>query len=72
MEPVRDPYVQYSELLNKAFEKIKKYVPKKYKQLRDLCVEAEGSVIMFLMSLEKVKSEKDGPHDANKYFYIIN
>ena len=42
MEPVRDPYVHYSELLNKAFEKIKKYVPKKYKQLRDLCTEAEG------------------------------
>ena len=40
MEPVRDPYVQYSELLNKAFDKIKKNVPKKYKELKDLCTEA--------------------------------
>ena len=45
MEPVRDPYVHYSELLGKAFEKIKKYVPKKYKQLRDLCTEAEGKSV---------------------------
>ena len=44
MEPVRDPYVQYSELLNKAFEKIKKNVPKKYKELKDLCNEAQGTI----------------------------
>jgi uncharacterized protein (UPF0216 family) len=42
MEPVRDPYLQYSELMNKAFEKIKKTLPKKYKELKDLCTEAQG------------------------------
>jgi len=42
MEPVRDPFVQYSELLNKAFDFIKKFVPKKYKELKDLCTEASG------------------------------
>ena len=42
MEPVKDPYIQYSELLIKAFEKIKKCIPKKYKELRELCNEATG------------------------------
>lgn len=42
MEPVRDPYVQYSELLIKAFEKTQKLLPKKYKELKDLCTEAIG------------------------------
>jgi len=40
MDPVSDPYLQYSELLNKAFEKIKKSVPKKNKELKDVCSEA--------------------------------
>ena len=40
MEPVRDPYVQYSDLLGKAFDKIKKTVPKKYNELKNLCTEA--------------------------------
>lgn len=44
MEPVRDPYVQYSELLVKAFEKVKKVVPKKYKELKELCNEAIGKL----------------------------
>ena len=42
MEPVKDPYIQYSELLIKAFEKIKKTVPKKYKELKEVCNEATG------------------------------
>lgn len=74
MEPVRDPYVQYSELLNKAFEKVKKNVPKKYKELKDLCTEAQGMHSVFnhvAWYTEKVKLERDGPHDANKYFYIL-
>ena len=71
MEPVRDPYVHYSELLGKAFEKIKKYVPKKYKQLRDLCTEAEGKCSILIYYAEKIKTEKEPPHDANKYFLII-
>lgn len=44
MEPVRDPYVQYNELLIKAFEKIKKTVPKKYKELKELCNEGIGKL----------------------------
>lgn len=72
MEPVRDPYVQYSELLIKAFEKIKKTVPKKYKELKELCNEAIGKYLCFWFHLlEKVKLEKEGPYDANKYFYIF-
>ncbi len=46
MEPVRDPYVQYSELLIKAFEKIKKTIPKKYKELKELCNEGIGELNM--------------------------
>ncbi len=42
MEPVRDPYVQYSELLTKAFDKIQKTLPKKFKELKELCAEAMG------------------------------
>ncbi len=42
MEAVRDPYLQYSELLNNAFEKIKKTVPKKYNELKNICTEAQG------------------------------
>ena len=60
--------------MNKAFEKIKKLVPKKYKELKDLCTEAQGNLTLYLSSLciiEKVKLEKDGPYDANKYFYIL-
>jgi len=71
MEPVRDPYVQYSELLDKALEKIKKNVPKKYKELKDLCTEAQGKTLPSNATLEKIKLEKDGPYDANKYFYIL-
>lgn len=48
MEPVRDPYVQYSELLIKAFEKIKKTIPKKYKELKEICNEAIGKYIVRL------------------------
>ena len=44
MEPVKDPYVQYNELLSKAFEKIKKSVPKKYKELKELCNEGIGNL----------------------------
>jgi len=33
--------------LNKAFEKIKKLVPKKYKELKDLCTEAEGTLLKY-------------------------
>ena len=44
MEPVRDPYLQYSELLLKAFEKISKTIPKKYKELKELCNEATGMI----------------------------
>lgn len=44
MEPVRDPYVQYNELLIKAFEKIKKTVPKKFKELKELCNEGIGKL----------------------------
>jgi hypothetical protein len=44
MEAVRDPYLQYSDLLNKAFEKIKKTVPKKYNELKNLCTEAQGKI----------------------------
>ena len=72
MEPPRDPYAQYSELLGKAFEKIKKYVPKKYKQLRDLCTEGEGKKSFGLKRyIEKIKNEKEGPYDANKYFFLL-
>ena len=42
MEPVKDPYIQYSELLTKAFDKIKKTVPKKYKELKEVANEAIG------------------------------
>jgi hypothetical protein len=45
MEAVRDPYLQYSDLLNKAFEKIKKTVPKKYNELKNLCTEAQGKLL---------------------------
>jgi hypothetical protein len=37
--------VQYSELLTKAFDKIKKLAPKKYKELREECNEAIGKRI---------------------------
>lgn len=61
----------------KAFEKVKKTVPKKYKELKELCNEAIGKIYLYLHTLsiliylEKVKLEKDGPYDANKYFYIF-
>ena len=42
MEPVRDPFVQYSELLIKVFEKIQKTLPRKFKELKDLCTESIG------------------------------
>lgn len=61
MEGQKDPYIHYSELLNKAFEKIKKTIPKKNKELKELCNEA----------IEKIKHEKDGPYNANKYFFIL-
>lgn len=43
-----DPYELYSDLLIKAFDKIKKQAPKKSKELRDECADA----------IEKVKAEK--------------
>ena len=56
MEPVRDPYVQYSELLVKAFEKIKKTVPKKYKELKETCNEAIGIYLFPINSYRKNKA----------------
>ena len=44
MEPVRDPFVQYSELLIKVFEKIQKTLPRKFKELKELCSEAIGKL----------------------------
>lgn len=44
-----------------AFNHIKKLAPKKYKELRTECDEA----------IEKVKTEENGPHNANQYFYIF-
>lgn len=58
--------------MNKAFEKIKKTVPKKYKELKDLCTEAQGKQpLETIMMIEKIKLEKDGPYDANRYFFIL-
>ncbi len=71
MEPVKDPYIQYSELLIKAFDKIKKTVPKKYKELKEQCNDATGRSDYLNWIVEKVKLEKEGPYDANKYFYIL-
>ena len=73
MEAVRDPYLQYSGLLSKAFEKIKKTVPKKYNELKNICTEAQGRhyISIFKFLIEKIKLEKDGPYDANKYYYIL-
>ena len=59
MEPVRDPYVQYSELLVKALEKVKKTVPKKFKELKELCNEGIGKHLYTLTFAEKVKLEKE-------------
>jgi len=61
MEPVRDPYVQYSELLNKAFDKIKKNVPKKYKELKDLCTEAQGKTHHLIQRLREIEARKGRP-----------
>lgn len=47
MEPNSDPYEQYQDLLIKAFEKIKKLAPKKYKEMRDECTEAIGNQLVY-------------------------
>ena len=44
-ETLKEPYIQYSDLLIKAFEKIKKTVNKKYKELVEACSEAIGKII---------------------------
>lgn len=50
MEPVKDPYIQYNELLLKAFDKIKKTIPKKYKELKETCNEAIGNSYKYSQS----------------------
>jgi brefeldin A-inhibited guanine nucleotide-exchange protein len=58
MEHMRDPYSAYTDLLSSAFDKIKKNLPKKYRDLRDKC------------SLAMEQSKIDKSLDGNKYFPI--
>lgn len=55
-------YVIYQQLLTGCFEKIRKTLPKKYKEVRDLCGEA----------IDQIKvDEKESVLSANKYFRIM-
>ena len=55
-------YMIYQQLLNGCFDKIKKTLPKKFKELRDLCQEA----------MDQVKAdEQQSVLSANKYFRIM-
>lgn len=55
-------YAIYQQLLEGCFEKIRKSLPKKCKELKDLCGEA----------IEQVRAdERDSTLSANKYFRIM-
>lgn len=46
MESLNDRVSMYKDYLNNAFEKIKKNLPKKHKDLRDMIIKAQGNVLM--------------------------
>lgn len=42
MEPINDRISMYKDYLNNAFEKIKKLLPKKNKDLKEMLTKAQG------------------------------
>lgn len=59
---LRANYILYEQLLSGCFDKIRKTVPRKCKELRDLCGDA----------IEQVKADADDEIlSANKYFRVM-
>ena len=73
MENLSDPQTLYQEILQTAFEKIKKNLPKKYKEIREMIVTYLGKLRERLhhpnFGTEQLKQDKD--LNANKYFGVF-
>jgi hypothetical protein len=74
MESLNDRPSMYADFLNNPIEKIRKLLPKKHKDLRELLSRTQGnflSEVLINSYKEDIKLEKEQEPNANKHYLLF-